>query len=185
MTDTPPWLTDPWDLGADLAKIEQQWASIARILEDDELAARRDPEISDWSCGEQAAHALLIAATMAERIEGNLAEPHRHDEEQTQELALHVLKRGGFRRGIAKAPSEFRPDAVRPGERSALYASTVDAWRRLRSRADEIAGCPARARHFALGYLTSAEWVRMCAIHTAHHLRIARDIAGEDALLEA
>ena len=44
--------------------------------------------------------------------------------------------------------------------------------------ADEIVACPARFAHFALGYMTSSEWVRFCALHSAHHLAVVRDITG-------
>ncbi len=183
MSATPPWWTDPWDLTADMDKIHQQWVIVRRLLENESLSGRRDPEISDWSCGEQAVHMLLIALTMADHIEGNLDEPDRGRGESLQDVASRVLTKGGFSRGVAKAPPEFRPDQTPPDQRSELLGSTIAAWERLSARADEIERCPARALHFVLGYLTSSEWVRMCAVHNAHHLRIVLDIVGEEALV--
>jgi hypothetical protein len=121
---------------------------------------------------------------MADHIEGNLAEPDRNHGESLQVVASRVLTKGGFSRGVAESPPEARPEHA-PAERQAeLLSATVAAWEGLRARSQEIEECPARARHFALGYLTSAEWVRMCAVHNAHHLRIVLDMVGEEALEE-
>jgi hypothetical protein len=174
---------DAWELTADLRKIEQQWRYLARVLEDGDLFERTDTEVSDWSCGQHVGHAVLIAKTMAGRIDANLADPTRHSEEKTPGDALRVLTRGGFTRGAARAPSAARPEGRGQDELQSLLHVAVEAWARIAARVDELPACRARAEHFALGYLTSTEWVRMCAVHTAHHLRIVRDIAGEGTLV--
>lgn len=185
MTGSPPWLTDEWDLSGDIAKIGQQWPTLRRILEDATLFDRRDSEVSGWSCGQHAGHSLLVAAVIAERIEGNLGDPDRNSGEQPHELAHHVFTKGGFRRGVATAPPEALPEGRSREDYLSMLPEVVAAWEAIETRADELPGCAARARHFTLGHLTSTEWVRMCAVHTAHHLRLVLDIAGDERLLAA
>jgi hypothetical protein len=185
MSATPPWHTDPWDLDGDLAKIAQQWTSIARILEDEALCERGDDGVSAWSCGQHAGHVLLVARRMAADIEANLDEPERNADEKPHELAERVFTVGGFRRGVATSPQEGLPESRARADFLALLPEIVTGWERIAERADEIRAARARSEHFTLGYLTSAEWVRMCAVHNAHHLRIVRDIVGEEALHEA
>lgn len=182
MSTSPPWRTDDWSLGADLVKIDQQWVAIRRVLEDPSLFERSEPDISEWSAGGHAIHIVLVAHTIADRIEGNLADPERNREETTPELAHRVLAAGGFTRGVAEAPPETRPDRHTREEALSLLPMAIAAWERIRDRAPELADCPARARHFTLGHLSSIEWVRMCAVHTAHHLKVIRDIAGAGSL---
>jgi hypothetical protein len=151
---------------------------VHEILADATLYEMRAPSVSLWSCGEQAGHILLVAEAMAGSIEGNLAEPERDRAGAWTDVTLRVLQRGAFPRGRAKAPS--RLDAAgRPREDfDALSRSVVDRWAAIAGRREEVRTCPGRASHFAFGWLTSAEWVRACAIHTAHHLAIVRDIRG-------
>jgi hypothetical protein len=161
MTNPEPWRVGEWDLHADLAKIDQQWAPIRRILEDPSLFDRNDPGVSGWSCGQQAGHMVLVAQTIADRVEGNLADPARHCDETTPEIALRVLGHGGFQRGSAEAPAEVRPEPLTRGDSLALMGPLVESWARIRARADELPDCTGRYPHFRLGYLTSKEWVRM------------------------
>lgn len=182
MTTSPPWRTDAWDLELDLAKIDQQWPWVRRILEDAELGSRRAPDVSQWSPVEHAGHVLLVSRIMADAIEGNLREPDRARDERAKEPAHRVFTAGGFRRGVATSPREALPDGHSREDLLSMLPGVVDAWERIRERAAEVGACPARSEHFMLGYLTSAEWARMCAIHTAHHLRVIRDIVGEEVL---
>jgi hypothetical protein len=181
MTASAPWQIGEWDLLTDLTKIEQQWAAIREILDDPVRFERADPSVSGWSGGQHAGHMIMVAQTIADRVEGNLAEPDRHRDETPPEVALRVLSGGGFPRGSAVAPDDVHPESRSREEFLAMLPPAVEAWRRIRTRADELPGCPARVPHFRLGYLSSGEWVRLCAIHTGHHLKIVRDITGEAA----
>ena len=181
MTTLPPWRLGAWALADDLAKIEQQWAPIRRVLESDTLFALGDASVSGWSCGQHAGHMVLVAQTIAERIEGNLADPERNKDQTPPEVAYRVLTAGGFPRGSAESPADVHPERHARGHFLPLLAPAMASWASLRSRADELPGCLARYPHFRLGPLSSTEWVRMCATHTAHHLSVVRDIAGEEA----
>jgi len=182
MSNLPPWRLGEWALDDDFAKIEQQWAPIRRILQDDALFALGDPAVSGWSCGQHAGHSILVAQTIADRIEGNLADPERNKDETPPEVAYRVLTAGGFPRGSAESPPDVHPEQHAPEHFLPLLDPAVSAWERLRARADQLSDCPARYPHFRLGPLSSTEWVRMCAAHTAHHLAVVRDIAGEEAV---
>ena len=176
MSTTPAWQVDPWDLRADLDKIRQQWTPVGEIVRDRALYEMRTAAVSGWSCGEQAGHVLLVAQAMASSIEGNLAEPGRDQDGARADFTLRVLESGGFPRGRAQSPTRLIPTGRSQEDFAALLPTVVDAWAAIAARGEELRGCPARARHFVFGYLTSLEWVRMCAIHTAHHLAIVRDI---------
>lgn len=178
MSPSAPWQIDEWDLLADLAKIEQQWASIRGILGDPALFDRSDSKVSAWSCGQQAGHSVMVAQTIADLIEGNLAEPDRNRDETPPDVAHRVLS-GGLTRGSAQAPPEVRPESLARDDFLPLLDVAVESWRRIQERAAELPTCAARYPHFRLGYLSSTEWVRLCAIHTGHHLALVRDIAGD------
>lgn len=134
--------------------------------------------MSGWSCGEQAGHLALVTNRIALGIEANLAEPQRDTDGQWSEYTEGVLREGDFPRGVAQAP----PRADLSGRPKEDFLPPLDdaerRWDTLQARAEEIVACPARFEHFALGYMTSSEWVRFCALHSAHHLAVARDIAG-------
>lgn len=182
MSTTPPWRTDAWDLDGDLTKIRQQWTAVSRILEDHALYERAEPGVSEWSCGEHAGHVLLVAHMMVDEIEGNLADPERNLDGAPHEFAHHVFTVGGFRRGVATSPRAALPGTHARSDFQALLPEVRASWEEIAGRADELRASRARSEHFTLGYLTSSEWVRMCAVHTAHHLKVVRDIAGDDAL---
>jgi hypothetical protein len=181
VSNLPPWRLGEWALADDFAKIAQQWAPIRRILEDEALFGLGDPSVSGWSCGQHAGHSILVAQTIAERIEGNLADPERNKDQAPPEVAYRVLTAGAFPRGSAESPADVHPERHAREHFLPLLAPAVSTWERLHARADELASCPARYPHFRLGPLSSAEWVRMCATHTAHHLSLVLDIAGEEA----
>lgn len=175
---TPPWNVDAWDLAADLSKIEQQWGPIRAILQDPARFDLRHPPTSGWGCGEHAGHVAIAAAGIARGIERALAEPERDRDQGPHEGAAAVLRSGVFARGSAKAPERLDPSTRSREELAAMASGAAAAWAALRQRADALAACPARFPHFLFGHLTSAEWVRFCAIHTAHHLGLVRDIAA-------
>ncbi len=125
--------------------------------------------------GEHAGHIAITKLGIAKGIEGNLASPERDRDLQRGEPAEALLRNGTFPRGVA-APERIDPKGRSREELAALGIRSVDTWSALAARSAAIATCPARFPHFMLGWLTSAEWVRFCAIHTAHHLALVREI---------
>jgi hypothetical protein len=99
------------------------------------------------------------------------------------ERGRRCLAGGGFPRGVAQAP-----DGLKPGETTAkaLRATLKEArkkWKALEKKAEDIAACMGRSEH-PLGMLPAKDWVRLAAVHNAHHLKIVRDIlkaARDDA----
>lgn len=182
MSQLPPWRVAEWELDKDFEKIAQQWGPLRRILEDATLFDRTDPEVSAWSCGQHAGHSLLVTRLMSDRIEDNLAEPRQNEDEETWDIAVRVMTAGGFPRGAAESPPDVLPDGRGREEFLSLLDDAIASWERLSARGSELPGCPARALHPRLKWLTSVEWVRMCAVHTAHHLALVRDIAGDEAV---
>ncbi len=176
MNETPVWQVEGWDLDADLAKIVQQWDYVRDLLADPQLYELRDPEVSGWSCGEHAGHIAMVARWVATGIEQNLIEPQRDADGEWTEITAAILEKGGFPRGVGQAPGKVDP-AGRPREDFVpVLSNAEEVWSRVGSKLEQLPSCSARFHHFAFGYLTSTEWVRFCAIHTAHHLAVVRDI---------
>jgi len=173
---SPPWKVDAWDLAADLRKIEQQWGPLGEILGDGARAGVRHPATSGWGCGEHAGHTVIAAFGIARGIERTLADPERDRNESARKEAAALLRAGTFPRGVVKAPERIDPTGRTREEMLALVEPATQAWSALAARAQAIAESPGRFPHFVLGHLTAAEWVRFCAVHTAHHLTIVREI---------
>ena len=167
---------DGWDLAADLRKIDQQWAALREILEDPARALVRRPVASEWNVGEHAGHAAIAAFGIARGIERSLAVPERDRDRPARAEAGAILRAGILPRGVAKASERIDPVGRNREEMLAVVAPAATAWTSLSARAGLISDCPARFEHFLLGHLTTAEWVRFCAMHTAHHLTIVREI---------
>ena len=176
MLDSPVWEMEPWSLEADLAKIGQQWGYLRGILEDAAHYELRDPDISGWSCGEHAGHIAMVTLRIAAGIEQNLLEPQRDADGKWAEPTAAVLEAGDFPRGAAKSPAHVDPAGRPRSDFLPLLPEAERAWAAVSQKSLELPECPARFPHFILGYLTSPEWVRFCALHTAHHLAVVRDI---------
>ena len=174
-TTTPPWTVDGWDLAADLAKIEQQWGPVREILESPSRFDLRHPPTSGWGLGEHAGHIAITTFGIARGIEVNLASPERDRDLQRGEPAEALLRNGTLTRGVT-APERIDPKGRSREDLVGIARRAIDAWSALAERPEVIASCPARFPHFMLGHLTSADWVRFCAIHTAHHLTLVREI---------
>ena len=176
MSPTPAWQTDGWTLPEGFAKIDQQWDVVRELLAEQDLYDLRQETISGWSCGEHAGHVTLVAHWIATGIQENLADRERNTEGQWTDRAGPILEAGGFPRGVAEAPERVSPANRSREDFLTVIPAAVSAWEGIRARSAALPYCPARFPHFALGYLTSSEWVRFCALHTAHHLAIVRDI---------
>ncbi len=181
MSTQPPWRVGARDLESDLAKIRQQWDPVRRILEDAPLCDVAAPSVSAWSCGEQALHIVLTARLIAGTVGRHFQKPDRNVEGEWTAAARGVLERGVITRGAVQAPAILDPAAASREDVLAQLPADMAAWETLSGRADEMPALGARSPHFALGFLDSSDWVRMCAVHTAHHLGIVRDIVAATA----
>jgi hypothetical protein len=176
MSEKPVWQVGARELSSDLAKIEQQWNYVRDILESPDLYVLRNGEISGWSCGEHAGHVVLVTRWIASGIEQNLREPTRDADGAWAEPTESILVAGDFRRGAAESPPEVNTFGRDHEEFLPVLPAAEAAWREIASKSNELPRCEARFPHFALGYLNSTEWVRFCALHTAHHLAVVRDL---------
>ena len=182
-TSTPPTVVDAWDVKSDLAKIEQQFASIAAVLENEAYFTVRNDEVSGWSCGQQAGHLALALSGTADSIENLLANPDTNADGAISVMGVSVLESGVIPRGVGQAPEEINPGDT---SREALLAALDDAktkWAALAGKVDAIESCTGRAPH-PTGMLKASDWVRLMSVHNAHHLKIVRDIlaaSGESA----
>ena len=173
---TPPVQVDQWDLEKDFAKINQQWASVFAVLENEKYFDIGSDDVSAWSCGQQAGHIALVMESIADGIQENLADPNRNAEGTLAAIAPSVLTGGVIPRGVGQAPEGVKPGGRGSEELLELLKSSRKKWQAIEARSAQLGDCPARFPHFAFGQLTSTDWVRFAAIHTAHHLKIIRDI---------
>ena len=178
MSESPTWKVDAWDLENDMAKIRQQWTTVRAILEDDGLGSVRAPEVSGWSCGEQAAQIVLVAQAVAAAIRKILAEPGQHCDEQPSPSLMKAMEKGSLQRGVAKAPANAVPTGSSIDESLERLSRAIQTWDQL-AGSPELPEIPGRVPHFSLGSLNASEWVRFCAMHNAHHLAIVRDILDQ------
>lgn len=173
---TPPTVVGEWDLDADFAKVFQQFDSIEAALTNEDYYNIKDEKVSKWGCGMQAGHSALVLQTIAREIGRNLEDPTRRQDEKPAQMMKMVFTKGIIPRGVGEAPLIVMPYNNRIEHWQKVYEDARLEWRALEMRKGEIRTCPARYKHFAFGALTSSDWVRFAGIHTAHHMKIIRDI---------
>ena len=168
---------EPMGLEADLKKVEEQWAAIEAHLTGADHIKIRNFKVSWWSVGQQTMHIAKVINLMGQQIEVLLADPTIGAEEKALPLRGVVLAAGALPRGVAKAPEavQVRTQPTLAEVRAEIKEARRN-WAKVAKRKDEIAKSPSKFPHFALGPMTSADWVRFIAIHTAHHLKIVEDI---------
>jgi len=177
MSESPPWTTDDWSGPGDFRKLWQQFEAIRNILADEAAFGIRDEAVSGWSGGEHAGHLALVTMRMARAVEAGLACPETSETPPAlPDTTRDILERGEAPRGVAQAPDPVRPEGRERGELLETLDQAEALWRRLAQRQADIDGCPSRIEHPRLGFMTPREWLRLCAIHSAHHLEIVRDI---------
>jgi DinB superfamily len=178
MPESPAWQLDPWSEADGFAKIGQQSDRVRGLLLDDSVFPLRSSRISLWSAGEHAGHIAMVNLRMAKAIMTTLESPELHRHETTGPGTTALLEAGEAPRGVAEAPAMVRPEDRTREEFLSILGEAVGCWTRLEGRASEIAACRGRFEHSRLGFMTPHEWVRMCSLHAAHHLRIINDISG-------
>ncbi len=164
----------------DFETINRQWPILFTLCEDEARFAGSNPEISAWDVAMQAGHIALAAESLAAIVEKLLAAPEKGAGKGPNEMGVHVLKSGVIPRGAGKVPDglTWEGDCTPAAVRTRL-ASAQARWDGLASRIADIEKAESTFPHYAFGPLTPADWTRFCAMHTAHHLAIIRDILGE------
>lgn len=140
----------------------------------------RVPSVSGWSAVEHASH-VTLANELVLRNLANLARGAGllvvADAPQ-DERALAILAAGALPRGQAKSPRMVVPpsdvDLATAREWAGQFVQDLAAFRR---EFDPRAERPRLfVPHQILGPLDLAEWARFGAVHTRHHLAIAREV---------
>jgi hypothetical protein len=167
-------------LEPELAALRVHYAEIERLLARPEAELRgAAPEISGWTAEQQLAHVALANELVARNLRSLVrgSGPFVVDAGAPVAEALAVLVSGRFPRGRAQAPRMVRPPAE---VRREFLVEWVAGNRRdldeLGARLDELRSAAKRVPHQLMGPLSASQWLRFAAIHTAHHLAIAREV---------
>lgn len=170
-----------FDASAELDAFLREAREVVLLLADDALTSSiRAPTISGWSAVEHASHVTLAN----ELVLRNLVNLSRGAgllvvaDAPQDERALEILAAGILPRGQSRSPRMVVPpsdiDFATAREWAGRFVEDLAAFRGgFDPRAD-------RARlfvpHQVLGPLDLAEWTRFGAVHTRHHLAIAREV---------
>jgi hypothetical protein len=129
----------------------------------------RAPAVSGWSVGQQIEHTLLtIRGVVAELVKGK----SRTQPPKPTLMGRAILAVGRIPRGRGESPIAVLPRST-PGQRelSVLLKRCRESVRHLAAVHDENTFL-----HPIFGRLDKKGSIRFLSIHTAHHLRIIRDI---------
>lgn len=169
---------DPWDLDKNLAKIEKQWDGLFALCNDPAVFAAQSGDVSAWSVAKQVHHVGIVMTGMSRALEGLLANPQQGvGLGPTHPMAIPMLEGGSIPRGMGKAPEPLLVEKEPAAEETrGLLTAAKAKWDALDGKRAEMRSTPATFQHFALGHFTAVQWARFMAVHTAHHLKIVRDI---------
>jgi len=170
-----------FDAVTELDAFVRESEEVVRLLVvDAPRASTRSPSVSGWSAVEHASHVTLAN----ELVLRNLVNLSRGAgmlvvaDAQQDERALEILAAGTLPRGQSRSPRMVVPpsdvDLATARDWADRFVQELAGFRRgFDPRAE-------RARlfvpHQVLGPLDLAEWTRFGAVHTRHHLAIAREV---------
>ncbi|MBM3991574.1 MAG: DinB family protein [Planctomycetes bacterium] len=172
MTSLDP-LADLTALGAAYAEI-RAWLALPR-----ERVLRVDPALSGWNVEQHVAHCSLANELVGRNLKSLLKGSGLLvvDTGEPVDGALEILASGRIPRGTAQAPRSVRPP---PLVERAYLLEWLDGNERefaeAKRQLDLLLAAPKRIPHQILGPLTAVQWLRFAAIHTAHHMSIAREL---------
>jgi len=172
---TLPVKVDAWNPESDMAKIMQQWAYIEAVLSDKDYFANQNNDISAWTCGQQAGHLTLTLISFGDTVTELLDGPEQNVDGKVSDFGMSFLKTGVMPRGVGQAPAEVRPGATTRTELLEKLQDASNVWKTLSTRLDDIKKSKARIEHPA-GMMSASDWLRLAAVHNAHHLKIVRDV---------
>ncbi len=169
---------DPWDLDNNLATIARQWDALIALCGDEAVFRAAAPTVSAWGVDKQVHHVGIVMTGMARAMEGMLANPQQGvGLGPTHPMAMPMLESGAIPRGMGKAPAPLLVEAAPAvSDTRGLLTSAKVKWESISVKRDQIRASRATYQHFALGHFTPLQWTRFMAVHTAHHLKIVRDI---------
>ncbi|MBL8861660.1 MAG: DinB family protein [Planctomycetes bacterium] len=169
-----------FDAATEIDAFQAGAAAVLALLGGDAHAlAARNPAVSGWSALEHASHVTLANELVLRNLQ-NLARGAGLlvvAEAEQDPRALAILERGVLPRGEARSPRMVVPpsdiDLATAREWAERFVADLQAFR----RGFTARGGPPRlfVPHQILGPLSLAEWARFGAVHTRHHLAIARE----------
>ena len=164
----------------ELAHLREDYLAIERLLaRDPEELERKAQHVSGWSAVQHLAHLCLANELVVRNVKSLLKGfgPLVQDATEPAPEALAVLQSGRFPRGAAQSPRMVRPPEV--VQREFLVQWVAEGQVEFAALAEQDAAI-LRAQlciaHQVLGPLNAARWVRFAAMHTRHHLDIAREV---------
>lgn len=164
----------------ELARLREDYCAIARLLErSGEGLSRIAVPVSGWSADQHLAHLALANELVCRNLRSLLRGSGAlvQDEGEPSAESLAILQSGRFPRGAAQSPRMVRPpEQVRRDFLSDWLASNRLDFEELSARTGEIEAAQKRIPHQVLGPLTAVRWLRFAAMHTRHHLDIAREV---------
>lgn len=175
---------DGLDLTSNFAIISRQWPALSALCDDSSLFVARADAVSKWGVAQQTHHCALVLARVALGIENLMANPQAAPGTGNKHpLADALLAGGTFPRGVAKSPEPLiPPDSPQANETKTRLSEVRFAWDAIEKRGAAIAASKATFPHPLLGDFNGVQWVRFMGLHTAHHLRIIRDILAANGL---
>ena len=166
--------------------LEHEFAALRELYDEiDALLARAPvelrravPAVSGWSPEQHIAHIALANELVARNLFSLLrgAGPFVLASGEPTGEALQFLVAGRFPRGATKAPRIVVPPA--DVERAYVLEWIADNRRDFAAfaqQADALCAATGRVPHQILGPLSAVLWVRFAALHTRHHMAIARE----------
>jgi len=164
----------------ELAALRAHYAEIAELLTRPPAELTRvSSSISGWSAEQQIAHLALANELVCRNVQSLLAGAGAlvGPAGETEPRVLALLVAGRFPRGAAQSPRMVRPPARIERE---LLDSWIETGRsgfeRFAREPAALAAARLRIPHQILGPLDAVQWVRFAAMHTRHHLEIAREL---------
>jgi hypothetical protein len=164
----------------ELAHLREDYLAIERLLaRDPEELERKAQHVSGWSAAQHLAHLCLANELVVRNVKSLLKGigPLVLEPAEPPPEALAVLQSGRFPRGAAQSPRMVRPpELVRRDFLAQWIAEGLVEFAALAEQEPEILAAAKCVPHQVLGPLNAARWVRFAAMHTRHHLDIAREV---------
>lgn len=168
------------DPRADFALLRELHDEIDRWLaRPREELLRVAPSVSGWNSEQHIAHVSLANELITRNLKSLVrgSGPLVLASGEPVPGALEILLSGTVPRGQAQAPRMVRPPEV--VERAYLVewlAANRQGFAEAEAQLEALERATCRIPHQVLGPLSAVQWVRFAAIHTRHHLAIARDV---------